>query len=310
MELLFSLSDYSFFYSNRGIISEKMEDIDISERVVQQHVQFFSPASYNLPHFKYKHLPASEVRNAWNMWIRWFENVMAAANVLEGPARKMQLLAMGGIELQCAYYGLPGAEDETNDDPNAYLNAKTSLTQHFSPKHHESFERFLFWSLAPEDDEPIEKFSLRVQQKAEKICFGKTANESRHIAIIDKIIQYATDDLRQKLLEKEVLTLDDTTKIVNAHQAVRYQSSKMNSSRGDCRAASNVNHLVTKNSSTDDGKPKCFRSGYRAHQPGDRCPAANRTCLQCGKVGHFRTMCRTKHGTKLNNEWVSQNFLF
>lgn len=168
------------------------ENFDGTQQIVQQNVQFFSPASYNLPHFKYKHLPASEVRNAWKGWIRWFENVMLAAQVLDSAGKKTQLLAMGGLELQSAYYGLPGVDEAANEDADTdpYLTAREKLTQHLSPKHHDSFERFLFWSMTPADDEPIEKFALRVQQKAEKICFGNTATESQHIAIIDKIIQY------------------------------------------------------------------------------------------------------------------------
>ncbi|XP_055526931.1 uncharacterized protein LOC129719561 [Wyeomyia smithii] len=275
-------------------------------QVVHQNVQFFSPASYNLPHFKYKHLPASEVRNTWNMWIRWFENVMAAARVQDGASKKVQLLAMGGMELQSAYYGLPGIndEDDVDDDADPYLVAKEKLQQHFSPKHHDSFERFLFWSMAPETDEPIEKFALRVQRKAEKISFGKTVTESRHIAIIDKIVQYAPNDLRQKLLEKEVFTLDDTTKIVNAFQAVRYQSSKMNHRGSESRSECGVNRLFTNNSRRSESSAnrsftsnpgrssKCLRCGYEAHWPGARCPAATETCRSCGKVGHFRSVCQ------------------
>lgn len=163
-----------FFWMHRASTS-KMEEIDDNQPIVQQHVQFFSPASYNLPHFKYKHLPQTEVRNAWNMWIRWFDNVMAAANVLDEASKKVQLLAMGGMELQCAYYGLPGADEEANeeDDCFPYQSAKAKLTQHFSPKHHDSFERFLFWSMAPQEDEPIEKFASRVQMKAGKLVLER-----------------------------------------------------------------------------------------------------------------------------------------
>lgn len=286
------------------------EDFDGGHQVVHQNVQFFSPASYNLPHFKYKHLPASEVRNAWNMWIRWFENVMAAAHVQDGASKKMQLLAMGGLELQSAYYGLPGVneEDVEADETDPYLVAKEKLTQHFSPKHHDSFERFLFWSMVPELDEPIEKFALRVQQKAEKICFGKTATESRHIAIIDKIIQFTSNDLRQKLLEKEVLTLDDTTKIVNAFQAVRYQSAKMNNRGSDNRSESSVNRLYSRIQNPVERRSKCLRCGYEPHLPGGRCPAAGRTCLQCGIVGHFRTVCRSKPLDMVSNRNNLCNF--
>lgn len=279
------------------------------------HINLFSPSSYNLPHFKYKHLPASEIRNAWKQWIRWFENVMAAANVSEPANKKIQLLAMGGMELQSAYYGLPDVDSDAEDnEEDPYLSAKQKLTQHFSPKHHDSFERFLFGSMSPEPDEPIEKFALRVQQKADKICFGKTAQESRQIAIIDKIIRFATDDLRQKLLEKETLTLDDTLKTVNAFQSVRYQSAKMN--RGS--ASHDVNRLTVKRSNPEyprsypsrpetsqyrgpQNRLKCSRCGYEAHRQGERCPAVDKTCNRCGVVGHFGSVCHTKS----RDGWVS-----
>lgn len=114
--------------------------------IIQQHVSLFSPASYNLPHFKFKHLPQSEVRNAWGSWIRWFETVMAASNITDGPSRKMQLLAMGGLELQSAFYGIPGCDEQDDPLQDPYMSMKDKLSQYFSPKHHDSFERFLFWS--------------------------------------------------------------------------------------------------------------------------------------------------------------------
>lgn len=218
------------------------------------------------------------------------DSVMDAANVLDGAGRKVQLLAMCGLELQSAYYGLPGvgdaADSSDHDDIDPYIAAKEKLTQHFSPKHHDSFERFLFWSLAPEDDEPIEKFVLRVQQKAEKIFFGKTETESRHIAIIDKIIQYTSDDFRQKLLEKE--TLDDTTKIVNAYQAVRYQAARI-THKG---VEHSVNRLMF-SSTGAERKHRCQRCRFNQHRKGERCPAVHRTCLRCGRVGHFHTVCHS-----------------
>lgn len=266
-----------------------------------QHVSLFSPASYNLPHFKYKHLPQSEVRNAWGSWIRWFETIMAVSNITDGSSRKMQLLAMGGIELQSAFYGIPGCEEEDpSRDP--YLSMKEKLTHYLSPKHHDSFERFLFWSMAPSDSEPIEKFALRVQQRAEKCSFGKSENESRHIAVVDKIIQYASDDLRQKLLEKEQLSLDEAIKTINAYQSVKYQSSKMNAKANGGSANrpfeqidSNVNRLYEGASKKFGTNPRCLRCGYNRHREGEHCPAINKVCLRCKNVGHFQTVCKSKN---------------
>lgn len=256
------------------------------------NVSLFSPASYNLPQFKYKHLPTSEVRNAWTSWIRWFESVMGAANVTDGEARKLQLMAMGGLELQSAFYSLP--ESETPDQ-NSYVEAKKLLNQHFAPKHHESFERFLFHNMKPESDETIDKFVLKIQQKAEKCCFGKTETDSRHAAVIDKIIQFAPEELRQKLLEKEPLVLDDAIKTVNAYQSVRYQSAKMNNKPVE----SNVNRLYS-DSRKFDGKQNqrrdrgCRQCGYLYHKVEGKCPAAAEVCKRCNKVGHFWSVCTTK----------------
>lgn len=258
-------------------------------QVVQQHVSLFNPASYNLPHFKYKHLPQSEVRNSWNGWIRWFETVMAAANIIDGNSKKMQLLAMGGLELQNAFYGTPGCDD-INPDDDPYDAAKEKLNHLFSPKHHDSFERFMFWTMTPEQDETIDKFALRVQQKAEKCSFGKTETESRNIAIIDKIIQFTPDGLRQKLIEKDVLTLDTTLKTVNAYQSVRYQASKM----APKTATTDVNRLFENPRNPPPKAPRCLRCGYKRHRDKEYCPAINKTCLKCKMVGHFQSVCRSK----------------
>lgn len=215
---------------------------------------------------------------------------MAAANIVDGHNKKVQLLAMGGLELQSAFYGLPGTDGDVLD-PNVdpYLVAKEKLMNHFSPKQHDTFERFLFWNMKPEDDEPIEKFALKVQQRADKCSFGKSEVESRHIAIVDKIVQYATDELRQKLLEREILTLDDTMKIVNAHQAVRYQASRMAT-----KPLNNaVNRLYDSTKSNLGSNVKCHRCGYKLHIRKDQCPALNKTCLKCHKTGHFQSVCKS-----------------
>lgn len=269
-----------------------------NEEVVFQTMSFFSPASYNLPMFKFSHLPATEVRTAWTSWIRWFDNVMLATNILESHSRKAQMLAMGGMELQSVFYGIPGADIDGSDGRDPYIVAKEKLTAHFAPKQHSSFERFQFWTMTQDNDEPIEKFLLRVQQKADKCSFGQTELECRQTAIIDKIIQNAPDDLRRKLLEQEVLTLDTCTKIVNAHQSVSYQAAQMNSKP---KPIADVHRLIAhtqrtpyyKNSGIPAYKEKCSRCGRFRHRTSEKCPAADKKCHGCGNTGHFQSMCKT-----------------
>lgn len=266
--------------------------IAVDEQPVVQTMAFFSPASYNLPQFRYAHLPASEVRNAWISWIRWFENVMTASNIFDGHSRKAQMLAMGGIELQSVFYGTPGADVDGLDGSDPYVTAKDKLSEHFAPKQHDSFERFQFWTMKPERDEPIEKFLLRVQQKAEKCSFGKTEHECRQTAIIDKIIQNAPDELRRKLLEKDHLTLDVCSKIVNAHQSVIYQAEQMKP-KSDHPA--DINHVYARKprfSEPPAYKDRCNHCGWFKHQMPEQCPAFGKKCHRCGNEGHFQSRCK------------------
>lgn len=128
--------------------------------------------------------------------------------------------------------------------------------------------------MKPEQDEHIEKFLLKVQQKAEKCSFGKTEQECRQTAIIDKIIQNASDDLRRKLLEKDNLSLDTCSKIVNAHQSVIYQADQKKS--------------------LPAYKDRCSRCGRFRHQVPNRCPALDRKWHRCGNTGHFQSMCKSR----------------
>ena len=64
--------------------------------------------------------------------------------------------------------------------------------------------------MAPSDSEGIEKFALRPSSADGWKMFNKKSGvEGRYIAVVYKIIQYTSDDLRQKLLEKEQLSLDE-----------------------------------------------------------------------------------------------------
>ncbi|XP_055614705.1 uncharacterized protein LOC129761032 [Uranotaenia lowii] len=242
------------------------------EQQIVQNVALFSPASYNMPQFRFLHLPSSAVRNSWVAWIRWFENVMVATGIKDGITRKAQLLAIGGAELQSVYYGITGDDSDVSDGTDPYQKAKQMLSDHFAPKQHESYERFEFWTLKKGDDEPIEKYLIRIKQQAEKCYFGKTEIESRQIAILDKLNQNAPEELRRKLLEKQHLSLDDATRIVNSFQAIKYQAARI-SQQSNTTQINRVDFNRTslnKNKYKMEYKPvKCAMCGFAKHREAD-----------------------------------------
>ncbi|XP_062542351.1 uncharacterized protein LOC134210318 [Armigeres subalbatus] len=286
-----------------------------NELLFIQAPQAFNPALYNFPQFKFKHLPSSEVRGVWNGWIRGFERVMKASSITDGSMRKIQMLAMGGLELQSVFDSIPGADNESEQSPDPFASAKAKLDNYFAPKQHESFERYLFWAMSPEPEEPIEKFLERIQQKADKCTFGNSNQENRQIAVVDKIIQHAPGDLREKLLEREHLALDECIKVVNSHQAIKYQAAKMNgkspvpvstdvqtmyasASRGNFRQAAPFPKKA----------PRCTRCGYNQHNAGERCPATNQKCVRCHGIGHFKVVCRSNNCETMNSSPTSGHF--
>lgn len=114
------------------------------------------------------------------------------------------------------------------NDP--YQVAIQKLTEYFAPKHHEAFERHLFWQMKPEEGEPIEKFILRAQKKAASCGFGSDVATANEKSILDKIIQCAPNALKNRLFEKERLTLDMAINMVNTFKSVNYQAQAMSDS--------------------------------------------------------------------------------
>ncbi|XP_055528083.1 uncharacterized protein LOC129720620 [Wyeomyia smithii] len=155
-------------------------------------------------------------------------------------------------------------------------------------------ERNIFWTLKPEPGENLEKLMLRAREQAYKCNFGTNQQESRDVCVIDKITLLAPHDLREKLLQKDQLTLDDVFKIVASHQSVKYQASQMEqagpSEQSQTMITGEVNRLYTPPSNRDQ---ECSRCGRRGHLANDKiCPACDKPCNQCKRIGHFYKKCK------------------
>lgn len=179
--------------------------------------------------FLFKSLPQNEIRGQWTKWKRNFEYIVAASEVTNKTKLKFFLLAKAGPDVQEIFQTIPGADvvEDAEKTVDPFSVALTKLDEYFAPKHHESMERHIFWTLKPESGENLEKFMLRAREQAYKCNFGTSQQESRDICVIDKITLLAPPDLKEKLLQRDQPTLDDVFKIVASHQSVKYQASQM-----------------------------------------------------------------------------------
>lgn len=273
---------------------------------------------YNWKPFDCKRMERAELRKRWEIWVRGLNNLLAAAKVTDPSDKKIQLLTLGGLELQEVFYEIPGADVTFEETTDPYEVAVRKLTEFFAPKHHEAFERHLFWQMKPEEDEQIEKFILRVQKRAENCDFGSDSTNAKEKSVLDKIIQCAPNELRNKLFEREKLTLDVAIHMVNTHQSLKYQTRAMaSSSTSDLSGVNRVfstdqqsrdNRVFSTNQRSRDKRvfsadqrsrsytdDSCVRCGSVYHRGNDKgCPALSRKCKICGGTGHYARRCTSR----------------
>lgn len=261
------------------------------DTVMARTAAIMSASHLKMPYFMCKEMTQTKVRDEWIRWHRGMLNIFAAGEITNPEKRKQLMLAWGGFELADVFYAIPGA-DGGDDDPDVFKTAVDALTKHFAPKQHDAYERHKFWDMKIESNEAIDKFLHRIRKQAVLCNFGTSAEKSREISIIDKIIASAPIPLREKLLQKEKLTLSIVEKTVNSYQAVKEQSKLMTAGNEKEIFVNEVSNRYGRNSQ------ECSRCGYRDHDANDyKCPALKARCHRCNNMGHYQTKC-TSRGQK------------
>ncbi|XP_062555328.1 uncharacterized protein LOC134220324 [Armigeres subalbatus] len=247
--------------------------------------------------FSCSNLPQSEKRNKWLVWHRGFEICLRACQVTDPFEKKNLLLSEGGLELQEIFFNIPGADvgrdDKKGLDP--YKVAVKKLNNHFAPRRLEVKERNEFWTMQPESGESLPMFYKRVQNCANKCNFGATAKESEHNAVIDKIMQFVPMSLHNNLLQESKLTLDDMTRRLEVYETSSPPNSSNNHiSEPPCVSSEEIVEY-NRNSFNESGKPHRNCGQFHGRNKTD-CPALNTNCSNCGKLGHFGSLCTIKQG--------------
>ncbi|XP_058456768.1 uncharacterized protein K02A2.6-like [Malaya genurostris] len=272
---------------------------------------------WDIPQFKFKSLPRNIIRNEWIKYKRNLDYIIAATGDTDRTRIKNIFLAKAGPDLQEIFASIPGADVQQDEaktiDPFAVAIRK--LDEYISPKQHETFERNIFWTLKPDTEETLEKLLLRCQDQAVQCNFGNNAEESRAISVVDKVILYTPNDLKEQLLQKDVLKLDDVTKIVSSYESVKQHAQLISlpgtgcSSELDSTLSSNINKIKQLPSKVCT---RCGRSGHVASDPA--CPARSKECMKCKRIGHFAAQCRSiavqkrKQFPKKEMPWANKRF--
>ncbi|XP_071954134.1 uncharacterized protein [Antedon mediterranea] len=221
----------------------------------------------------------------WARWIARFDNYLVAANVTADVRKRALLLHFIG----------PGNFNTFEMLPNkgmTYVQAKEALKNYFLPSSNSEFERSKFRKLQQNKSESIDVYHIRLREQADKCDFHDISGE-----IKSHIIQSTTDSkLRKFGLKTGGCTLDElllhgrtnelATKQSNEMENCDNTSSSMSSRSGETKADHSVNKITQ--------SKQCNKCGSTPGHTASQCPASNRICYRCSRVGHYATQFYSK----------------
>lgn len=233
---------------------------------------------------------SSNAAKEWCHWKTTFQNFMSSVKDVE-EAQKLQLFTNYISHNVFEYVS----------EAKTYADAVSILDNIYIKPQNEAFARHILYTRKQQHGENMSQY-IQILNQLSKDCNFKnvTAKEHRELAIRDAFISgLLSNEIRQRLLEKSNLTLDDaTSQALSLESAQKHSEVYQTASTSFINSSNAENHQVQLQRNTvlsATGKfSTCYYCGNRRH---DRslCPALNATCKRCSKKGNFSTVCRSSN---------------
>ena len=238
----------------------------------------------------------------WTLWVERLEQLFDV-NDSGGDKDRQRLSSLflfGGVRLHELQKTLPQAIPETarNVDTN-YEKAVYRLTQYLNPRRNVVMEQFSFSQARQVKGETISQYVTRLRILATYCEFGTIEDKE----IVRQVIQGCeSTNLRRSFLKEPGLAINRLLDIGGVHDTIETHLDIVEGrDRGPCDSLGAIQHKeksdgykfreLKGNTKSYDKKMACFKCGYK--YPHDRpCPALNKECKMCGKIGHFAAVCK------------------
>ena len=273
----------------------------------------------------------------WRYFKQKFQLYLLATGYDKKPddVKVALLLTLGGDELLRIYNALDFEAPQTDDagnvtnDPSKRLGTVLDkLSEHFSPRKLIIAARYKFRCCMQKEEESINEFITRLKTLIKDCDYTSGYDE----AIRDQIVFGCREDkLREKFLREECISLLDTLKICESHQASRRQlqiikaqnEEKVNiskvrsrpkdktknkdrnkqwSPKRDKHTSANSNSSSNVSSTVNEANLReCKFCGTKHVWSRKKCPAYGNKCNKCGRFNHYAKQCMdSKHKAHVN----------
>lgn len=255
---------------------------------------FFNPFAVELPEKLDFRDP-----NDWKRWIARWERyrVVSGLHLRDAETQVNTFVYAMGKEAEDVLASLSLTDADLAD----YATVKSKFEGHFIPCTNVIFERAKFNRRKQEANESVEAFITDLHKLAETCEYGSLKDD----LIRDRLVVGLLDlGLSEELQLDPKLTLQSATKIARNSEIVKKQQSELRDRTEHGAAIEELGRSSERRNHgrvlRKPGKPPtlhttsrklCKWCGSTEQHFKRQCPAFGKLCNNCGKTGHFATVC-------------------